>query len=142
PAQRDFQALVGFLPQANASDYGDGANIGGSTGLENAFYIDGMHATVGAGSSVDLPFNFVREIQVRTGGYEAEFGRALSGVVNVVTPTGGNEFRGEALGFFTGDQLRTDPRVGVEQAEAVSFHRYDLGLSLSGPIQRDRLWYF
>ncbi len=142
PAQRDFQALLTFLPQANASDYGDGANIGGSTGLENAFYIDGMNATVGAGSSIDLPFNFVREIQVRTGGYEAEFGRALSGVVNVVTPSGGNEFRGEALGFFTGDQLRTDPRVGVEQAEAVSFHRYDLGLSLSGPIQRDRLWYF
>ncbi|HEY8256685.1 MAG TPA: TonB-dependent receptor, partial [Gemmatimonadales bacterium] len=108
PAQRDFRALIAFLPQANASDYGDGANIGGSTGLENAFYIDGMHATTGAGSSIDLPFNFVREIQVRTGGYEAEFGRALSGVVNVVTPTGGNEFRGEALGFFAGDILRTD----------------------------------
>jgi hypothetical protein len=142
PAERDYQALITFLPQANASDYGDGPNIGGSTGLENAFYLDGMHATVGTGFSIDLPFNFVREIQVRTGGYEAEFGRSLSGIVNVVTPSGGNEFRGEVLGFFTGDQFRTDPRVGLEQAEAVSFRRYDLGLSLSGPIQRDRLWYF
>ena len=142
PAERDFQALIAFLPKVNASDYGDGPNIGGSTGLENAFYVDGMHATVGAGNSINLPFNFVREIQVKTGGYEAEFGRSLSGVVNVVTPSGGNEFRAQALGFFTGDELRTAPKVGLEQAEAVSFHRYDLGLSLSGPIQRDRLWYF
>ena len=70
PVERDFRKLISFLPQANASDYGDGANIGGSTGLENAFFVDGMHATVGAGSSIELPFNFVREIQVTTGGYE------------------------------------------------------------------------
>jgi hypothetical protein len=38
-----------------------------------------MNATVGGGGSIDLPFNFVREIQVRTWGYEAEFGRSLSG---------------------------------------------------------------
>ena len=145
PAERDFQALLPFIAQANASDYsqyGDGVNIGGSTGLDNAFYVDGMHTTVDGGSSIDLPFNFVREIQVLTGGYEAEYGRSLSGLVNVVTPSGGNEFRAQALGFFTSDGLRTTPKVGLSQSETVGYRQYDLGLSVSGPIQRDRLWYF
>ena len=148
PSGRDFRALIPFVPQANASSYadpnpyvGDGVNIGGSTGLENAFYVDGMNVTVFNGTSIDLPFNFVREIQVATGGYEAEYGRALSGVINVVTPSGSNEFHGQVLGFFTADELRTASRVGVGAADRVNFSQYDVGLSLSGPIQRDRLWY-
>ena len=101
-----------------------------------------MNVTVLTGHSIDLPFNFVREIQVATGGYEAEYGRALSGVVNVVTPSGGNEFHGQAFGFFTADELRSTPRVGLGAADPVNFNQYDIGLSLSGPIRRDRLWYF
>ena len=144
PAERSFRALLPFVAQANTSDYsqyGDGVNIGGSTGLDNAFYIDGMHATVAGGSSIDLPFNFVREIQVLTGGYEAEYGRSLSGVVNVVTPSGGNEFQAQVLGFFTSDAFRTAPRVGLGQSEASGLSQYDAGLSLSGPLRRDGLWY-
>lgn len=141
PSDRSFRSLVAFAPQANASFYGDGVNIGGSTGLENAFFVDGMDVTVGNGTSIDLPFNFVREIQVTTGGYEAEFGRALSAVVNVVTPSGGNEFHGQVLGFFTGDQLRTTPKVGIYESDVATFNRYDLGASFSGPLRRDRLWY-
>jgi len=145
PSERGFRALIPFVPQANASTYdGDGVNITGSTGLENAFYVDGMNIAVdrGASASMDLPFNFVREIQVATGGYEAEYGRALSGVVNVVTPSGGNEFHGQAFGYFTADALRTVPRAGVGETFPVSFSQYDVGVSLSGPIRRDRLWYF
>jgi hypothetical protein len=143
PADRDFRGLLPFVPQANSSPYpDDGVNIGGSTGLENAFYIDGMNVTTGLGGSRDLPFNFVREIQVATGGYEAEYGRALSGVINVATPSGGNDFHGQVLGFFSGSALRTPPRVGVTEATPVRFSQYDLGLSLSGPILHNRLWYF
>jgi len=148
PTGRDFRDLIPFVPQANATPYAstfagtaDEVNIGGSTGLENAFYVDGVNVTVFAGTSITLPFNFVREIQVNTGGYEAEYGRALSGVINVVTPSGGNEFHGQALGFFTADELRTAPRVGAGAANPVNFNQYDVGLSLSGPIRRDRLWF-
>ena len=148
PAGRDFRDLIPFVPQANATPHAstfaqisDEVNIGGSTGLENAFYIDGMNVTVLTGTSIVLPSNFVREIQVNTGGYEAEYGRALSGVINVVTPSGGNEFHGQALGYFTADELRTTPRVGVGETNPVNFNQYDVGLSLSGPIRRDRLWY-
>lgn len=148
PTGRDFRALLPFVPQANVSAYSspnpyndDGVNVGGSTGLENAFYVDGTNVTVLTGHSIDLPFNFVREIQVVTGGYQAEYGRALSGVINVVTPSGGNAFHGQALGFFSADELRSAPRVGVGAADPVNFTQYDIGLSLSGPILRDRLWY-
>jgi hypothetical protein len=142
PSQRDFRALLPYMPQANASAFpGDGVNIGGSTGLENAFYVDGMHVTSDYAGSMNLPFNFVREIQLATGGYEAEYGRALSGVVNVVTPSGGNDFHGQVLGFFTGSSLSATPRTDPGEASPSDFGQYDLGLSLSGPIRRDRLWY-
>jgi hypothetical protein len=148
PSGRDFRALIPFVPQANASPYSsanpyydDGVNIAGSTGLENAFYVDGMNVTVLTGHSIDLPFNFVREIRVTTGGYGAEYGRALSGVINVVTPSGGNEFHGQAIGSFSADELRTAPRLGSAASDPVNFNQYDMGLSLSGPIRRDRLWY-
>jgi hypothetical protein len=141
PSDRSFRSLIAYVPQANVSFYGDGVNVGGSTGLENAFFVDGMDVTVGAGTSVDLPFNFVREIQVITGGYEAEYGRALSAVVNVVTPSGSNQFHGQVLGFYTGDRLRTAPRVGIYEADVANFSQYDVGVSLSGPLRRDRLWY-
>ncbi len=142
PAERDFRALIPFVAEANASDFGDGVNIAGATGLESAYYVDGMNVTVGPGSSIELPFNFVREIQVLTGGYQAEYGRSLGGIVNVVTPSGGNEFRAQGVGFFTSDRLQASRKVGVGQAEAVGYSRYDLGLSVGGPIRRDRLWYF
>ena len=142
PTQRDFRAIIPFVAEANASDFGDGVNIAGTTGLESAYYVDGMNVTVGGGSSIELPFNFVREIQVLTGGYEAEYGRSLGGIVNVVTPSGGNELHAEAFGFFTNDALEATPKVGLGEPEPSGFSRYDVGLSVGGPIRRDRLWYF
>ena len=44
--------------------------------------------------------------------------------------------------FFTADELRSAPRVGSGAADAVNFGQYDVGLSLSGPLRHDRLWFF
>jgi hypothetical protein len=63
-------------------------------------------------------------------------------VVNVVTPSGSNEFHGQAVAYYAGSGLRTAPRVGLEESNPVNARQYDVGLSLSGPIVRDRLWYF
>jgi hypothetical protein len=95
-----------------------------------------------ARTSTDLPYNFVREIQVKTGGYEAEFGRALSGIVNVVTETGGNEFRGNVFGFYTGSGLAGEARHGLLETDIQASSGYDVGVSVSGPLRRDRLWFF
>jgi len=144
PTDRNFRALLPLVPEADPSPYGDGTNVAGATGLENGYFADGINITdpnTGDGS-LDLPYNFVREVQVTTGGYEAEYGRTQGGLVNVVTNSGGNEFHGQVLGFFTGDGLRAAPRWGVGQSQVAKFSQYDVGLSLGGPIRRDRLWFY
>lgn len=77
PTERDYLAIATLLPQANVSFLGDDVNISGSTGQENAYFIDGMNTTdpYAAIGSTRLPYNFVREIELKSGGYEAEFGR-------------------------------------------------------------------
>jgi Carboxypeptidase regulatory-like domain len=79
PLDRSYQAIAKLLPQANESYYGDGVSIMGATGSENKYFINGIDVTdpFRGSSSTSLPYNFVREIQVRTGGYEAEYRGSL-----------------------------------------------------------------
>ena len=144
PTERNFRSLIPLAPEANPSPYGDEANVAGATGDENGYFVDGIHVTDPevANGSVNLPYNFVREVQVTTGGYEAEFGRTQGGVVNVVTNSGGNQLHGQVLGYFTGNDFRSAPRWGVGEAQVQTFSRYDVGGSLGGPIWKDRLWFY
>jgi carboxypeptidase family protein len=144
PTDRNFRALMPLVPEADPSPYGDGTNVAGATGLENGYFADGINITdpdQGDGS-LDLPYNFVREVRVTTGGYEAEYGRTQGGLVNVVTNSGGNDFHGQLLGFYTGNVLRAAPRWGTGQSRIATFSQYDAGFSLGGPIRRDRLWIY
>jgi len=144
PQERDVSSILSILPQHNASAYGDGLNVAGSTGYENAYFVDGSNVTdphLGRGGSA-LPYNFVREIQVLTGGYEAEFGRSTGGIVNMLTNSGTNEIRAEAFGYYTNNRFSGERRLGVLQRGSESFSFYDVGLSLGGPIMRDRAWFF
>lgn len=144
PTDRDYQTAVTILPQANESFYGDAANIGGATGLENMYYIDGVNVTepYNATTGTRLPYNFIESIQVKAGGYEARYGRALGAVVNAVTYTGSNEFETNVFGYFTNSTLAAEPRAGG-RAELTTgkFVSYDVGFRVSGPIARDRLWF-
>ncbi|MCG8606754.1 TonB-dependent receptor, partial [bacterium] len=144
PTERDYRSILTLVPQANASSLGDGVNISGSTGLENVFYIDGINVTDPntASASTQLPFNFIKEVQVKTGGYEAEYGRALGGIVNVITHSGSNEFHGSAFGFFTNNRFAGDPKRGFVDFERDNFTQWDGGFSLSGPLVKDRLWFY
>jgi len=145
PTERNFRSIVKLVPQANASYYpGDEADVAGDTGPGNAYFLDGVNITdpkLGSTSS-NLPYNFIRELQVKTGGYEAEFGRATGAVVDVITHSGSNHFGGQAFGFFSGSGLAAEPRFAVPGIKELAFSDYDLGGSLGGPILRDRLWFF
>jgi hypothetical protein len=145
PTDRNFRSIVSLAPQANLSFLpNDEVNIAGGTGPENAYFLDGVNITdpyLGSTSS-DLPFNFVRELQVKSGGYEAEYGRATGGIINVITHSGGNRFAGQLFGFFTGSDLSASPRFALEGAQEDQFSEYDFGGSLGGPIVRDRAWFF
>ena len=142
PVERDYRSAIAILPHVNTSVHGDPVNVGGSTGLENTYFIDGMNVTspLSAAAATTLPYNFVRAVEVKAGGYEAQYGKALGAVVNAITYTGTNEFEGQVFGFLTHDALTGEPRAlpVLRETGAAS---YDIGARASGPVVRDRLWF-
>ena len=77
PAGREYRDIASLTPQAN--DAFLGVNIAGSTGLENLYFIDGINVTDpkdGSGG-LSIPYNFINTMEVRVGGYEAEYSNAL-----------------------------------------------------------------
>lgn len=126
-----------------------GLSLAGATGAENAYMLDGLNVTsVGYGLlGTNLLTPFVHEIEIISGGYNAEYGRALGGVVNIVTKSGGNELAGSAFSLVTPGFLTADPRrvhswstslTSVEHTR----HDLNLGLELGGPIVKDRLFFW
>jgi len=129
--------------------------IGGASPAENLYLVNGLNTTsvvLGLGSTF-VPMDFVEEVQVRTGGYEAEFGRSTGGVINLVTKSGTNTLRGgatlhwepRALQGLQPDTYTTDNEgrawVGSHnQDEEREF--LEANFSLGGPIVRDRLFGF
>jgi hypothetical protein len=144
PIDRNYRDMTTLLPHVNKSGLGDPSNYAGATGWENKFNIDGVDVTepVYGGASTDLPYNFIREVKVRSGGYQAEFQGALGGVVDVITHSGSNDVRGQVFGFFLNDQLAAEPRLTIDNPEAGTFSFYDIGGCIGGPIKPDKLWYF
>lgn len=145
PIERDYKSVLTLLPQANTSFYGDNANILGASGSDNIYYIDGMNVTdpYRASGGLTIPFNFIKGIDVKQGGYEAEFGMATGGIINVATPSGSNEFEASAFSFFTGDALTGEQKDdSISPRDIKGFTNYDFGLSFGGPIIKDKFWYF
>src|SRR3989441_9212011 len=120
-------------------------SIGGATGLENAYFIDGVNVTSphlgGPGvlpvSDFVLPYNFVRTVEVKKGGYDARYGRAIGGTVNAVTYSWGNAFEGSVFTFFTNIALTGGPRLGLSDERSSEFTNYDVGGRGGGPIVRE-----
>ena len=150
PLDRDFVSVVQAAPGTTTD--GSGTVVYGSTGLENTYTIDGVNTTntVNSTSGRVLNFEFIDEVQVRTGGYAAEYGRATGGVVNVITRSGGNDFHGDVFGYYFSDSLQSQPteEVGAYGREFAgtytvdAFRKADLGFGLGGYMLKDRLWFF
>lgn len=136
PIDRGYQDMVTLLPQANVSFFGDAANIGGATGFENKYFIDGVDVTdpLFGTTGMNLPYNFIQEVELKAGGYESEYISALGGLVNAVTYSGTNDFHGSAFGFFTNNNLTDNPRLGLLDPTQGDISKYDFGFSIRGPI--------
>ena len=124
------------------TDVSGNITVYGATGLENAYLIDGVNTTgVKTGTQAkQLNNEFVQDVEVKTGGYEAEFGRVLGGTISVVTKSGGNEFKGDAFGYYDSGSLssrdaNTAARVVANQGQYISPTRVDFGADLGGYIQ-------
>ncbi|OGU26535.1 MAG: hypothetical protein A2X66_05290 [Ignavibacteria bacterium GWA2_54_16] len=144
PIDRNYRSLASILPHANSSYFGDEVNVAGATGLENKSFIDGTDVSdaLMGGGGTNLPYNFIREIEVKTGGYEAEYKSSLGGIINGITYSGGNEFSGQVFGFFTNNRFGGTPRMAPSEPPQNAFMHYDFGMTLGGPIVRDQLWFF
>jgi len=144
PVDRNYVNIATLLPSVNISYYGDPANIGGATGFENKYFVDGVEVSdpLAGRDGTKLPYNFIREVEVKTGGYDVDSRSSLGGLINVVTFSGSNEFHGSVFGFYTSNQLAENQRFGTLDVTQGDFSDYDIGISLGGPIVLNKLWFY
>src|SRR5438105_14045397 len=115
PVDRNYAEIVKSQPGVQ-TDFGEtqgrslALSIYGSTSAENLFLIDGVNTTnvIKGFQGKDINTEFVQEVEVKTGGYQAEYGRNTGGVINVVTKSGGNEFHGDVFGYYNRTSWRAD----------------------------------
>ncbi len=121
--------------------YVDGHVRGGRKG-EVAYWIDGVPVTdaYDGGTVVEVNKNQVQELQLVSGAFNAEYGQALSGIVNIATRDGSNTFSG-SFGAYVGDYISSSDEIfkGIDEVQPAAIHNVDL--TLSGPILRDRLFF-
>ena len=159
PVGRTISSTLYLAPGVSGSGTAGSANpsIGGGSGLDNQYVIDGVNVTnqgYGALGSYSIifgslgnatPFDFIDEVDVKTGGYEAEFGQSTGGVVNVITKSGSNILRGSLFGYASPDLLHAGwPQYqstnGSVQTEGT--HAVDGGVEGGAPIVRNKLFFF
>lgn len=155
PKGTNFTSVLKVAPATRAEQ--NGFQIDGASTSENTFIIDGHEVTNAVKGNLntnnDIPFQIVQEVQIKSSGFEAEYGGATGGVINVVTKGGGNEFRGEFGINFRLNELQGRPNDvqflsgPTNPAEYLS-RPNDRGLAffpsatIGGPILKDRIWFF
>jgi len=118
--------------QAGIVKSDEALHIRGGRAYENAFLVDGISVQdplAGTGFGLQLSSNSVEEMEVITGGFNAEFGQATSGVVNVRTREGGEKYKG----FFS---YKTDKIFGENSYHVFNTEVYEANLSGPEPITR------
>ena len=120
---------------------GTGLSITGQRFINNGFVVDGLSSNDDA---ADLTGTFysqevIREFEVITSGGVAEFGRASGGVVNIITRSGTNSYRGRVYGFLRNRRL--DARGPLSPTKD-PFTQTQYGASFGGPLSRDRTFFF
>jgi outer membrane receptor protein involved in Fe transport len=135
----DVLSGMGVLAPGVVPGPGGGPRVAGAGHLENTYFVDGLETTgvLIGGAGTTLPIEFVEEVQITTGSWGAEDQGALGGVINVVTPSGGNEHRWEFSAHYGDAESQLDAL-----GEGGEFHEGDFGVGGGGPLVRDRLWYY
>jgi hypothetical protein len=158
PKGRDFTDVIMTAPGAQREAKAGGeAQIDGASGSENRFIIDGMDTTSPQNgvSGKTMLVDFIQEVQVKSSGYNAEFGGATGGVISAITKSGSNAIRGSAGIYYS-----TDAFYG-EQRKTVGYNSWSSNLvetgrenfttpwqylspvgDIGGPLMKDRLWYY
>ena len=166
PVARNVGSLFYVAPGAvNSGGTGNSnPSIGGATGLENVYIIDGVNLTdIGYGGlgvfsptygslGTGINLTFVQEVQVKTGALEPRFGRADGGVALIVTKTGGTQLHGAVSGFAAPEQLSASQRYADDYGRINTHGRiyaepqFDASAELGGPLPgralKDKLFFY
>ncbi len=147
PTTRDFGNIATLAPGITQDR--EGIKVYGSTGVENNYIVDGINTTqVEFGKQgKKIPVEFIQEFQVKTGGYEAEYGKSTGGVVNVLTKSGGNEFTGDLFYYLESKGLQASNKhsgdtLGGFKPLPAGYRNADYGFDVGGYFIKDKLWFF
>lgn len=134
------RATVDRTPKQGVTDT-SGISFNGQSARINNITIDGLDNNDPFAGTVRSTFgqDAVQEFQVVSDSYSAEFGRALGGIINIVTKGGGNDLHGRIFFFNRNDSINTRD---VFAPFKPPYKQYQFGGSLSGPIKHDKLFYF
>ncbi|MBC3932554.1 TonB-dependent receptor [Undibacterium sp. CY22W] len=163
PVATNVDAIIQLAPNTTRADsrYAGGASFGGGGASENAYYVNGFPVTnplTQLGAS-ELPFGAIGQAQVLTGGFGAEFGRSIGGVVNITTKSGTNNWEAGVSTSITPNALRSKPldiyyeKTGAavnSGTDGILYIRREdntstektLGAYVGGPIIQDKLFMF
>jgi hypothetical protein len=168
PVGRNLTSVILLAPSTSKGDaaFGNLASIGGASVAENAYYVNGLNITNFDNylGSATVPFDFYKTVEVKAGGYPAEFGRATGGIVNAITKAGTNEWTAGLHLTWAPEFLRSpgknlqscsdvdtsddDPLTQVIECEDLTNRHEDYDRDLvttieaGGPIFRDRLFVY
>jgi len=151
PVARSLRDVILLAPGTTQGSSGQNAAFANQTGIsgssftENAYYVNGLNITEfrQGFAPVTVPFDFYETVDVKTGGFQAEFGRATGGVVNATTKRGTNEFHGSVLFNWEPNSLTSDaPNTYLADNDGDYSNRTDSVFQLSGPIIKDRLFFY
>ncbi len=151
---RNFIDFVLTTPGVVRDVRGGDISFAGQRGTNNSMVVDGANndntffgQTVGRTGSGRAPYQFsedaVKEFQVNSGTYSAEYGRAAGAVINVVTKSGTNELSGSVFDYYRDKSLNANNYINVLNKRVKSAYHYDqYGFIVGGPIVRDKHFFF
>ena len=161
PVQRRVDNLFYLAPGVTESQAGGKANpsISGGSALDNQYVADGVNITdssfggLGVFSrvygtlGVGINSSYIEDVQVKTGGFEPQYGQSQGGIVNIITKSGGREFRGSVFGYMQPGSLEStrnqpdDTRIN-KVGELRHEQNFDVGFDVGGPIVKDKLFFY
>jgi len=149
---RDIRDIIRIDPRVSLDRANEVDRISclGGNDRANTFTVDGivqadvfgLNGTPFASrNSLPLPYDAIRETSVEFAPFDVEYSDFTGCAINVVTKSGGNRFHGSAFYTYRDENLRGD-RIDGEDFTAAPFKEKRWGATISGPIFRDRLFFF
>ncbi len=141
--------LPGIVPSVSTESFGsDSISVNGQDPRNNNYMLDGGNNNddvIGqrAGTQARTPIEAIQEFQVITGQYDAQYGRTSGAVVNAVTKSGTNQFRGVGFAFLQNSDLTENHYFAKQQNLPKPDTQYQRwGGTLGGPIVRNKMHFF